>query len=130
MSEARSAGGARRRGWIEVIADALGVGVGRLATFVATSGVAFAIFGVLWIAFGAALLTSPAGLHDAWQWLASLPLLVQLVAWLLLLPVTAGLWVWETDWPLIVRLLLVGGLAGWSLWMFFPRALLRRGRAR
>jgi hypothetical protein len=36
----------------------------------------------------------------------------------------AGLWVWETTWPVVVRLLIVTGLAGWSLYMFLPRYLM------
>ena len=39
----------------------------------------------------------------------------------LFLPVVGALWVWETSWPIIVRLVLVVGLAGWSLAMFMPR---------
>ena len=34
------------------------------------------------------------------------------VAWVLFLPVMAGLWIWESGWPTLVRLLLVGGIAG------------------
>ena len=41
----------------------------------------------------------------------------------LLLPVVAGLWVWETSWPFLVRLVLVGGLAFWNIVMFLPKAL-------
>jgi hypothetical protein len=36
--------------------------------------------------------------------------------------VVAGLWVWETTWPFIVRVVLVAGLAWWNLFMFLPRA--------
>ncbi len=84
--------------------------------------VLFAAFGVLWIAFGAALITNQGGLDAAWEWLRSLPLILQAIVWLLFLPVTAGLWVWETTWPIVVRLVVVLGLAGWSLLMFIPRA--------
>jgi hypothetical protein len=34
-----------------------------------------------------------------------------------------GLWIWETSWPLVVRLVLVIGVAGWNLLVFLPRAL-------
>jgi hypothetical protein len=40
--------------------------------------------------------------------------------------VTAGLWVWETAWPLVVRLALIVGLGAWNLAVFFPRFLLDR----
>lgn len=45
---------------------------------------------------------------------------------LLLLPVVIGLWVWETSWPLVARLVLFAGLAVWTAYMFFPKTLLGR----
>jgi hypothetical protein len=93
------------------------------AAWLATSGVAFVIFVVLWIGFGAALIWSQGSLDAAWQWVQGLPLIVQAIVWLLLLPVVAGLWIWETTWPFIVRIALVVGLAGWSIWIFLPKAL-------
>ena len=86
-----------------------------------TKGVAFAIFAVLWIAFGVAMISSQGGLDAAWQWATSLPILVQAVVWLLFLPVMVGLWVWETSWPLAIRFAAVLALAGWSLLIFLPR---------
>jgi hypothetical protein len=86
------------------------------------NGVFFALFGILWVGFGVALIWSQGSLDSAWQWIRDLPLLAQAVVWVLFLPVVAGLWVWETTWPLIVRLVLVLGLAWWNLFMFLPRA--------
>lgn len=104
---------------IETLASALGDGVGWLASH----GVLFAIFAILWALFAAALLWSQVSLDQAWTAIRSLPLLVQVLVWIVLLPVVAGLWVWETSWPLIVRLSLVIGLGGWNLLVFLPRAL-------
>jgi hypothetical protein len=42
--------------------------------------------------------------------------------WLLFLPVVIGLWIWESTWPLVVRLVLVVSVAGWNLLVFLPRA--------
>jgi hypothetical protein len=88
----------------------------------AESGVLFAVFLLLWIAFGVALVWNQGGLDAAWAWIRSLPLLIQVLAWFLFLPVMAGLWIWETSWPLILRFVLVGGLAFWNLLVFLPRA--------
>jgi hypothetical protein len=33
-----------------------------------------------------------------------------------------GLWVWETSWPLIIRVITIMGIAGWNLLIFLPRA--------
>ncbi|MDH5244043.1 MAG: hypothetical protein OEX05_08930, partial [Chloroflexota bacterium] len=54
-------------------------------------------------------------------WIGGLPLIVQGVAWLLFLPVVGALWVWETSWPIVLRLVIVASLAGWSLMIFLPR---------
>ena len=86
------------------------------------NGVLFAVFALLWIGFAVALVASQGSLDAAWATLRGLPLIVQAVVWLLFLPVTVGLWVWETTWPLVLRLIVVMGLAGWNLLMFLPRA--------
>lgn len=104
---------------IETVASGVGNGIGWLAEHY----VLFVVFLVLWVAFGVGLVASQGSLDQAWQMIRGLPLPVQLVAWLLFLPVMAGLWVWEASgWGLIVRLALVIGLAGWNLFMFLPRS--------
>ena len=90
--------------------------------FMATRGLLFAMFAILWVAFGAGLVWSQGSLDGVWHWIGSLPIVAQGIAWLLFLPVTAGLWIWESAWPLVVRLVLVGGLAWWNLLVMFPRA--------
>jgi ABC-type amino acid transport system permease subunit len=70
-----------------------------------------------------ALIWSQGSLDATWQTIRSLPLIVQAVVWLLFLPVAAGLWIWETTWPMLLRLLLVAGIAGWNLLVLLPRAL-------
>ena len=82
---------------------------------------AFAILGILWLGFAAALIFNQAMLDTAWQMLRGLPFIVQAVVWLLLLPVAAGLWIWETSWPLWLRLVLVIGLGWVTIYTFFPR---------
>ncbi len=112
--------------------NAIGGGIDRLVRWVivpvtgiipvlARTGILFAAFAALWLAFFAALVANPAHLDAARRAIESLPLVGQAVVWLLLLPVMAGLWVWSTDWPLVVRIALVVGLAGWNLLVFFPR---------
>ena len=106
---------------IETLADGLGNGIG----FLANNWILFGIFAALWLAFGEALLLSQGSVDSAWQWVRSLPLLLQVGVWVLFLPVVAGLWVWESTWPLLVRLVLVAGLAGWNLLVLIPRAAAR-----
>jgi hypothetical protein len=82
---------------------------------------AFAILGLLWLGFAAALIFNQAILDTVWQSFRALPWAVQGVIWLLVLPVTAGLWIWETSWPLWLRLVLVIGLGWVTIYTFFPR---------
>jgi hypothetical protein len=104
---------------IETMASGLGNGVG----WMAEHGILFAIFAIIWVAFAASLLVSQGSLDQAWATIRGLPLILQAVVWVLFLPAVIGLWVWETSWPLIVRLLLVAGIAWWNLIMFLPRAV-------
>jgi hypothetical protein len=83
--------------------------------------VAFAVLTLLWLGFGAALLFNRGLLDTVWQSFHSWPLFIQLIAGLLVLPVVAGLWIWETSWPLLLRLILVFGLAWVTVYTFFPK---------
>jgi len=103
---------------IETLASGLGNGVAWLAEY----GILFGIFAVIWIAFAVGLIWSQGTLDEAWATIRGLPLIVQAVVWLLFLPVMVGLWIWETTWPVIVRLMLVVSIAGWNLLVFLPRA--------
>lgn len=97
-------------------------GLGRLITFSADHWLLFGIFAILWAAFAAGLVASQGSLHEAWLWLRGLHWLLQGLIWLLFLPVALGLWIWETTWPLVLRLVLVASLAGWNLLVLIPRA--------
>ena len=84
----------------------------------------FIVFLVLWLAFAAALVWSQGSLDQTWEWIRGQHVVLQGVLWLLFLPVVAGLWVWETTWPLIVRLIVVVGLGLVNVYVFIPRGLL------
>jgi hypothetical protein len=108
---------------MEQIIEAVASGLGNSVAWIAETGILFGIFAIIWIAFAAGLIFSQGSVDQAWQTIRELPLIVQIVVWVLFLPVMIGLWIWETSWPLIVRLVLVVGVAGWNLFMFLPRAL-------
>jgi hypothetical protein len=99
------------------------VPITNVIAWAAENGLLFLVFLAAWVAFGSALIWSQGSLDDAWKWVGTLPLIVQAIVWLLFLPVMAGLWVWETSWPFLVRLVLVGGVAFWNLMVFLPKAL-------
>jgi hypothetical protein len=104
---------------IETVASGMGNGV----AWMAENGVLFVVFAVIWAAFAVGVVASQGSVDQAWQAIRDLPLVVQIVVWVLFLPAMVGLWVWETTWPLIVRLVLVAGIAGWNLLVFLPKAL-------
>jgi hypothetical protein len=108
---------------MEWLIETVASGMGNTIGFLAETGILFAIFAIMWAAFAVALIWSHGSLDAAWQWVRSLPLIIQGVVWLLFLPVMFGLWIWETTWPLVLRLVVVGGIAGWNLLVFLPRAL-------
>src|SRR6266540_4864502 len=80
--------------------------------------VAFAILTLLWLGFAAALVVNPASLDSVWHSLRGLPLIVQGGVWLLVLPVALGLWIWESSWPVWLRLLVVVGLGVATVYTF------------
>ena len=82
---------------------------------------AFTVLTLLWLAFGAALLFNRGLLDRAWQQFRSWNILIQIFVTFLLLPVVLGLWIWQTRWPVWVRLLFVAGLAWMTIYTFFPR---------
>jgi len=106
---------------IESIVAIVVVPAANLIPVLVSSGVALLIFATLWAAFGVALVRDRSRLDEAWQWLRGLPLIAQGIAWLLFLPVLIGLRVWRARWPLAGRLVMIGGLAGWSLLIFIPQ---------
>jgi hypothetical protein len=83
--------------------------------------VAFAVLTLLWLGFAAALVFNRSMLDTTWQAFRSWPIVIQLVVGLLILPVVLGLWIWETSWPFLLRLLLVAGLAWVTVYTFFPK---------
>ena len=109
---------------MERVIELLASGLGNTVGWLADNGVLFGVFAILWIAFAVGLIWSQGTIDQAWEFIKSLPLLAQIVVWILFLPVMAGLWIWETTWPVLLRLALVLGIAGWNLLVFLPRALL------
>jgi ABC-type amino acid transport system permease subunit len=120
---ARTVEPARRKNLMEQVIETLASGLGNSVAWLAETGVLFGVFALIWIALGVGLIWSQGSIDQAWDSIRGLPLIIQALVWLLFLPVMIGLWIWETTWPLVVRLILVIGIAGWNLLVFLPRAL-------
>jgi hypothetical protein len=107
---------------MDQIVNATVVPLGNAIGWMASSGVLLLVFAGLWVAFGAAIVMNQGSIDATWAWLGNQNILIQAVLWLLFLPVTIGLWIWETSWPMLLRLILVGGLAFWTIMIFLPKA--------
>ena len=76
---------------------------------------AIVIFAILWVGFAIALVVNPEWLDLLWNWVRALPSVAEIIVWVLFLPIMTGLWIWESSWPALVRLLAFAGIAGWTL---------------
>ena len=76
---------------------------------------AFAMFVILWVGFAMALRGDHAILDATWDWLRGLPDPIQVVTWVVFLPIAVGLWIWESTWPPLVSVLLAAGMVAWTL---------------
>jgi hypothetical protein len=65
-----------------------------------------------WVAFGVLAVASSDTLSDLWAWVRGLPLVAEVVLWVLTLPWMLALAVWENPWDEWLRRLLVASVAG------------------
>ena len=76
---------------------------------------AIVIFAILWVGFAIALIVNREWLDLLWNWVRALPSVAEVIVWVLFLPITVVLWIWESSWPALVRLLAFAGIVGWTL---------------
>ena len=76
---------------------------------------AVVIFAVLWLGFAFALIVNREWLDFLWNWVQTLPTAAEIIVWVVFLPITVGLWIWESPWSDLVRLLAFAGVGGWTL---------------
>ena len=84
------------------------------------SGIIFGISALVTLAFGYALFAEPSRLVDAWIWVRSLPLIIQLVMWAIFLPWMAALWAFNLSLPFVVRAAIVVVVLGAAEYLLFP----------
>lgn len=73
------------------------------------------IFAILWLGFVIALVVNPEWLDMIWNWVRALPTVIEIIVWVIFLPIMVGLWVWESSWSVVVKLLALAGLVGWTI---------------
>lgn len=76
---------------------------------------AIAIFAVLWVGFVTALVVNREWLELLWNLVRAFPTVVEIIVWVLFLPIMAGLGVWESSWPALLRLFAFAGIVVWTL---------------
>ena len=76
---------------------------------------AIVIFAILWVGFAIALVVNREWLDLLWNWVRALPPVAEIIVWVFFLPITVGLWIWESSWPALVRLLAFAGIVFWTL---------------
>ena len=73
------------------------------------------IFLVLWVGFITALVVNREWLDVLWNWAQALPIVPRIIVWVLFLPIMVGLWIWESNWPTLGRLVGLAGIVAWTL---------------
>lgn len=76
---------------------------------------AIVIFAMLWVGFAAALVVNSAWLDLLWNSVRALPSLVEIIIWVLFLPIIVGLWAWGSSWTALVQLLVFAGIVVWTI---------------
>ena len=75
---------------------------------------AIVIFAILWVGFAITLVVNREWLDLIWNWVQALPLIVEIIVWVFFLPIMVGLWIWESSWSALVRLLAFAGMLAWT----------------
>jgi hypothetical protein len=83
--------------------------------------VVFVLFAGLWLVLAMALLTRPDAATAVWHELRGRSMIVQLIVWVLFLPLSAALWLWSRPWPTVLRATLIAAVAFVNLATFLPK---------
>lgn len=67
---------------------------------------------MLSVIFIVLLITNPQQLDAAWQWIRDLPIVLEVFAWMMLLPWMLAYLAWNASWDLWLRLVVVAILIG------------------
>jgi hypothetical protein len=76
---------------------------------------AIVTFAILWFGFAIALVVDREWLDLLWNSVRALPSVAEIIVWVAFLPIMVGLWIWESSWTAIARLLALAGIGVWTL---------------
>jgi hypothetical protein len=60
------------------------------------------------------LIVNPEWLDLLWKWVGEMHPVLRILAWVFLTPVMTLLWIWESSWATLVRVLGFSGIGGWT----------------
>jgi hypothetical protein len=81
----------------------------------------FALMAGLWGSFVTLLAASPESLDDAYQWLTGLPIVWEILMWIVTLPWTVAYLVYDSSWVHWLRVLVVALIIAVHLSIAVPR---------
>jgi hypothetical protein len=64
-------------------------------------------FGILWIAFAVLWIVSPDTLGHVHNWIAGLPLILEIIVWIVFLPWVGALFLWHSGLALWLKIVLI-----------------------
>ena len=73
------------------------------------------VFVVLWVGFVTALVVNREWLDVLWNWGQALPPAPKVIIWVIFSPIMVGLWIWESSWPVLGRLVGFAVMVAWTL---------------
>jgi hypothetical protein len=76
---------------------------------------AIVIFAMLWVGLTIVLVVDREWLDLLWNWVRALPSVAEIIVWVFFLPIMVGLWIWESSWQALLRLLAFAGIVVWTL---------------
>ena len=82
----------------------------------------FALMAGLWGSFVTLLAVSPSTLDDAYEWMTGLPVVLEIMMWILTLPWTVAYLVYDASWEHWLRVVVVALIVAVHLSICAPRA--------
>jgi hypothetical protein len=83
-------------------------------------------FVATWVVLGILMIVSPGTIDEMWTWFGAQSTLLQVVAWIALLPVMIAVAVLRTTWELWLRIGVLVLCVTWTTLGFYPSRIARR----
>jgi hypothetical protein len=75
----------------------------------------------LWIAFAVQWIVTPATLGHVQHWISVLPLVLEIIIWIIFLPWVGALWIWHSHLTLGLKIFVIVIIAAVTIGMFNQR---------